>query len=180
LYAQGNPEGAVVLPHLVTASIAVHRSPRQQQLAPYFAQLFSALPALQRLELGWFKGVELLSQLPPLSGLQSLACLKVGWEPPGWSYDDVGVLQVPALLQAMQTAPQLRQVEVNKCRATYEAGEARDQLVLGLQQALQALRVVKLHCTRPSGISWGTPFPVQLSDATLAALRPGLVVMNLW
>jgi hypothetical protein len=181
LPVQGNPEAAAVLLPVTHARIAVVQGPGAQQLEPYFSKLFAAMPSLQRLELGAHDDVELLPQLPSLSALRSLACLKYGYTTSYWSWDPVGKFHVPALLlQAVRKAPQLRQVEVQRPGPAYYVGEPRDRLVLGLQEALPGLRVLKLSCRSPSGVSWGTPFPVELGAATRAALRPGLVVTNLW
>lgn len=173
----------MVLP-VTLAHIAVHVGPGDRQLAPYFSQLFPALPRLQTLGLGWEKGVEVLPQLPSLSGLPSLACVKICWM--RWTAFLLNAasvqlpLQLLELLQALQTAPQLRQLEIEAQGAVRKAGEARDQLVLALQEALRSLRVIKLSFDRPSGVSWDMPLPVQLGAATQAALRPGLVVADVW
>lgn len=124
---------------MVTARIAVHEGPGHQQLTPYLSQLFPALSALQRLELGWDETVELLPQLLHLSALVGVTALQLGWEPLLAHYSAAWALDVPALLEALRSVPWLQEVDILLDEEYYE-GATEQELRLGLQEALPALR----------------------------------------
>jgi hypothetical protein len=172
LQVSNDTQQEVVLAHLATARIAVHRGPGDKQLEPYFSVLLPALPALQRLELGWYEHVELLPQLPTLAALKSLSVLQVGCEPeltPGFL--QCPQLPMPHFLKVVRTAPCLQQVDLLLSKETSTVF-VEQQLVLGLQDALPALRLVRLRWCY-----WHRE-PPELPAELAGALRPGLKVVR--
>jgi hypothetical protein len=131
-------------------------------LAGYCSALWDVLPAVKELQLEWPRRVQLLPLLPHASALKQLSVLRLSSKEStedGWEAQIVGVQQV---VQMVQGATQLQALHVHLEPAP---GTTKDQLVLGLQEALPGLTQL--------GVVDGAK---GLEPSTRAALRQGLSV----
>lgn len=160
----------VVLGQVASASVAFFQPPdlppgaHAACLAAYCTALWSALPGLQQLGLRWPNSVQLLPVLPAVSPLQQLRTLQVdsSYAQAAICCGGATVVEPQQVVALVQGAAQLQALTVN---VELAPGSSKDQLVLGLQGALPGLRwLVALKRGE------------RLAPATLAALRPGLVV----
>jgi hypothetical protein len=157
----------VALNRLTSARLFFHNVPLsplalRSALRTYWRTMLPALPRLQQLELSWADSVRLMSHQLGLSALQQLTAFKLRFSYGQVREHAVGSQQVVRLVKG---ATQLQDVAIYRPLAP---GSTKDELVLGLQEALPRLRLV----TPAYG-------PEQLQPATLAALRSGLFVQNL-
>jgi hypothetical protein len=182
---QEQQEAAAQLPCVTKATITLLEPPNPRPpdpklppdahaacLAAYCSALWGALPGLQQLALEWPNTVALLPLLPAVSTLQQLRDLKLGrWadtmRPPP------AVVSVQEVLQAVQGATQLQKLTI---ALELAPGSSKDQLVLGLQEALPQLTHLEVPCQDEGEHRCGEAGcdEPNLQPATRAALRPGL------
>jgi hypothetical protein len=136
-------------------------------LAGYCSTLYGALPGLRSLDLEWPTSVPLLGQLPAVSALQQLAWLRLQSRDrdleadQGWKAQDVEVQEV---VRVVQGATQLQDLVLDVCLAA-APGSTKDQLVLGLQEALPGLARLGMEGTME-----------ELASADLTVMMAGLSV----
>jgi hypothetical protein len=167
---QAQVAGQAVVSQVTSASVVFFPPPdlpppaHAACLAAYCSALWGALPGLQQLALEWPNTVALLPLLPAVSALQQLRALQLdsSYARAAISCGGAAVVEPQQVVQLVQGAGQLQALTVSMELAP---GSSKDQLVLGLQGALPALRQLV-------ALKRGE----RLAPATLAALRPRLVV----
>lgn len=138
------------LPKVATAAITLLEplgrpgSDAAGRLAAYCSSLWGVLPGLKRLALTWPCSVPLLAQLPSMSALQQLSAVsfKLDAEHAGGGVCLQHLQQeaTQQLVSVLKGLPRLRLVELP---VGLPLSSSKEELVMGLQQALPRLQLVK-------------------------------------